>query len=134
MWRLYEQSGLPRSAGLHWNAVPWFIGEPGKEKNVSDADVREGGIWLDQLIDLLPDLRLIITMGKSAERAFKAYSEARHGAHPEWIKCMHPSPRIKATRPQRWGSRRHASAATVSRHRPMPRRAPRRGAVRGDAH
>lgn len=102
MWRLYDQSGLPRSAGLHWNAVPWFIGEDGKEKNVGAADVLEGGVWLDRLIDLLPDLRLIVTMGKPAERAFKAYSTARDGDHAGWVSCMHPSPRNKGSRADRW--------------------------------
>ncbi len=30
MWQLYRQSGLTRSAALHWNAVPWYVGENGK--------------------------------------------------------------------------------------------------------
>lgn len=102
MWRLYEQSGLPRSAGLHWNAVPWYVGENGKEKNVSHRDVLEGGLWLDRLLDLLPDLRLIVTMGKPAAMAFKTYSIARDGQHAAWASCLHPSPRNKATRPERW--------------------------------
>lgn len=102
MWRLYEQTGLPRSAGLHWNAVPWYVGENGKEKNVSPGDVLEGGLWLDRLIDLLPQLRLVVTMGKPAEKAFMTYSAARDGQHAEWVACLHPSPRNKATRPERW--------------------------------
>ena len=102
MWRLYEQARLPRSAGVHWNAVPWYVGEDGKEKNVSPADVLEGGLWLDRLLDLLPDLRLVVTMGKPAEKAFKTYSAARDGQHADWVACLHPSPRNKATRPERW--------------------------------
>ena len=102
MWRLYEQARLPRSAGVHWNAVPWYVGEDGKEKNVSPTDVLEGGLWLDRLLDLLPELRLIVTMGKPAEIAFKTYSTARDGQHAAWASCLHPSPRNKATRPGRW--------------------------------
>ena len=101
MFRLYEQSGLPRSAGLHWNAVPWYVGENGKEKNVSPSDVLEGGLWLDRLLDLLPNLRLIVTRAKPAEVAFKIYSTAHDGQQAARASCLHPSPRNKATRPER---------------------------------
>lgn len=102
MWRLYEQSGLPRSAGLHWNAVPWYVGEDGKEKSVKPHDVLEGAVWLDRLLDLLPDLRLVVTMGKPAGKAFKSYSDACDGQHVEWVIAPHPSPRVKAGHANRW--------------------------------
>jgi hypothetical protein len=68
MWRLYQQSGLPRFAGLHWNAVPWYVGEAGREKSVKAREVLEGALWLDRLLDLLPDLRLVVTMGSPRSR------------------------------------------------------------------
>jgi len=40
--------------------------------------------------------------GKPAEKAFKTYSAARDGQHADWVACLHPSPRNKATRPERW--------------------------------
>lgn len=115
MWRLYEQSGLARSHGLHWNAVPWYIGEGGREKSVKARQALEGALWLDRLIELLPDLRLIVTMGKPAERAFRSYSDARDGQHVEWVIAPHPSPRVKAAYPERWPQVRaaFARAATV---------------------
>jgi len=102
MWRLYEQSGLARSHGLHWNAVPWYVGEGGREKSVKAREVLEGALWLDRLIELLPDLRLIVTMGKPAEPAFRSYSDARAGQHVEWVIAPHPSPRVRAAFPERW--------------------------------
>lgn len=71
MWRLYEQSGLPRSTALHWNAVPWYVGEAGREKSVKAREVLEGAFWLDRVLELLPDLRLVVTMGRPAEQGLQ---------------------------------------------------------------
>lgn len=102
MWRLYEQSNLPRTAGLHWNAVPWYVGEDGKEKAVRARQVLEGAVWLDRLLDLLPHLRLVVTMGKPAEQAFKVYVDAHGPDHVEWLAAPHPSPKVKHGHAHLW--------------------------------
>lgn len=113
MWRLYQQSGLPRSAGLHWNAVPWYVGEAGREKSVQAREVLEGALWLDRLLDLLPDLRLVVTMGKPAEQAFKAYVDVHGEDRVEWFASPHPSPRVKHGHAHLWPQVEGAFARAV---------------------
>lgn len=101
LWRLYEQFDVPRSVGLHWNAVPWYVGEGGREKAVTSQQTLQGALWLDRLINLLPELRLIVTMGKPAAQAFQAYVD-EHGNQVEWFTSPHPSPRVKNGHPHLW--------------------------------
>ncbi len=117
MWRLYEQSGLPRSTALHWNAVPWYVGDDGREKSVKAREVLAGALWLDRLLDLLPELRLVVTMGKPAEQAFKAYVDVHGGDRVEWLAAPHPSPKVKHGHAHLWPQVEAAfeRAAEVSR-------------------
>jgi len=102
VWRLYQQSGLQRSTALHWNAVPWYVGEDGREKTVKAQEVLAGALWLDRLLDLLPELRLVVTMGKPAQQAFKAYVDVHGGDRVLWIAAPHPSPKVKHGHAHLW--------------------------------
>lgn len=117
VWRLYQQSGLHRSTALHWNAVPWYVGEDGREKTVTAQEVRAGALWLDRLLDLLPELRLVVTMGKKAEQAAKAYVGVHGGDRVQWIAVPHPSPQVKHGHAHLWPQVEAAfgRAAEVSR-------------------
>lgn len=113
MWRLYDASGLDRSHGLHWNAVPWYVGEDGHEKSVKAQQVLEGALWLGRLLDLLPDLRLVVTMGKPAAKAFKVYVDATDGTQVEWLAAPHPSAKVKAGHAHLWPQVEAAFARAV---------------------
>lgn len=102
MWRLYREAGLSRAAALHWNAVPWYVGEDGKGKAPTKGDLNSGVPWLHRLIDLLPELRLVVAMGAVAGKSMELYA-ARYGERlPAWVPVAHPSPRVKAGNPHRW--------------------------------
>jgi uracil-DNA glycosylase len=101
MWQLYQQSGLSRAHGLHWNSVPWYIGKDGREVNVTKANEADGRVWLDRLMDLLQELRLVVTMGKPAERAYRDYAETA-ARQIEWLAVAHPSPRVRNGHPHLW--------------------------------
>ncbi len=102
MWRLYEQSGLARSSALHWNAVPWYVGQDGLEKSVTSRDVLAGALWLNRLVDLLPQLLLVVTMGKPAQRAFATYVDVHGAGRVEWLAAPHPSPKVKHGHAHLW--------------------------------
>ena len=69
VWEGYQLSGLPRGWGVHWNAVPWYVGKGEKIRAVTPAEVTEGLTWLSELLDLLPELRVVLAMGVPARKA-----------------------------------------------------------------
>ncbi len=112
MWQLYQQSGLSRPHGLHWNAVPWYIGKDGREVNVTKADEADGRVWLDRLIILPDELRLVVTMGKPAERAYREHAK-NATQQIEWLAVAHPSPRVRNGHPHLWPAIEAAFARAV---------------------
>lgn len=86
VWAAYQHSGLPRHWGMHWNAVPWHIGVPGKIRAATRQDVHDGRDWLFRLVDLMPDLRVGLTLGNRARDAVApVMGELDAGAR--WMCC-----------------------------------------------
>lgn len=94
VYRLYESSGLRRGLCLHWNVVPWYIGSGGRIRAASRADVLEGQPWLTRLIQLLPDLRLVVAMGSPARDGFARYLLSEDARLLHWLAVPHPSQRV----------------------------------------
>lgn len=66
VWSAYAKTGLSRSAAMHWNAVPWFVGTTASLGKPTAADLTAGRRALQRLIGMLPDLRVVIAMGATA--------------------------------------------------------------------
>ena len=94
VWRAYDASGMPRSWGLHWNAVPWYVGVPGKIRAATGADVVAGRPWLARLIDLLPELRVVLTLGNRAGDAVRPERAVLEGRGITLVTAPHPSQRL----------------------------------------
>lgn len=92
MWLAYEQTGMPRTFGLHWNAVPWYIGDGKKNKSVTPSDVEQGRHYLGQLLDLAPDIRVVLALGKPAQTSIAGYERDLRSRGVEVIAAPHPSP------------------------------------------
>ena len=79
-FRLHVEAELPRHRFVNWNVVPWYqAASATSTANATRTDVEDARPWLDRLIHLLPDLRLVITIGAAA----------RDG----WMGCWLPTPR-----------------------------------------
>lgn len=102
VWELYRQSGLPRDKATHWNAVPWFLGDESRNRNARHADILEGIPWLARMIDLLPQLRLVIAMGRVAQRSFALYLLRSDARLLPWFAVAHPSGRVRHANPSLW--------------------------------
>ena len=89
-----REAGIPRKLTVTWNVVPWWDGE----REVTAAPLREGAEETRRLTELLPRLRAVVFVGKKALRA-RPHLEDTGLA---FFSSDHPSPIVRATRPDRW--------------------------------
>lgn len=82
--------GLAVDRIITWNAYPWYINsEP------SAVQLEQGLVPLKRLIDLLPDLKVVVLMGLAAENSWRRFSK-RYGNFSRkyaTIATRHPSGR-----------------------------------------
>lgn len=63
---LFEQNGISSRDVLPWNAYPWYINAaPNAEQSTAGARV------LNDLLELVPDLRVVLLQGRDAEKSWK---------------------------------------------------------------
>jgi uracil-DNA glycosylase len=62
-FRMRDEASLPRDRLVAWNAVPWYQPDGDRTANATRQDVVSALPWLVRLIGLLPELRLVVTMG-----------------------------------------------------------------------
>lgn len=94
VWRAYEHAGLPREWGMHWNAVPWYLGVRGKIAAAKAHDVEQGREWLLRLVDLLPELSVILCLGNAARDAVSPEKGELEARGLTLISAPHPSQRV----------------------------------------
>ncbi|MCT1641401.1 uracil-DNA glycosylase [Dietzia cinnamea] len=87
----YNDLDLAPGLFVHWNVAPAPIA--GVKNGGSSPDERErGAAWLRELVDLLPDLRVVLLMGEHARDGWKRTGLSLPGVHiPEDV--PHPSQR-----------------------------------------
>ena len=93
VWRAYQHSGLPREWGIHWNAVPWYLGVRGKIAAAKTQDIEDGRQWLLRLVDLLPDLVVAVCLGNAARDAVAPTISLLASRGVEVLNAPHPSQR-----------------------------------------
>lgn len=96
--RFLDEAGIARADTAIWNAVPWAIHAPGAPSRAPRAaEIRAGIALLPPLLDLLPDLRVVVLAGRVAGLARPAVAAARPGLPV--LAMPHPSPTIVCTSP-----------------------------------
>lgn len=89
-----EQAGVPSEKTITWNVVPWWNGTT----KVTSDEIKEGVAALEDLIDLLPNLKVVVFVGRKAERARPLLKD--RGL--EMFVSAHPSPKVRATNREKW--------------------------------
>lgn len=71
MFGLSREARLERSKTVVWNIVPWYIGSGKKIRPANTKDIESGAQELETLLHLLPSLRIVILLGKKAQKGRK---------------------------------------------------------------
>ena len=96
-FELNKRAGLARESTVTWNVVPWYIGSGGRIRPASAADIRSAEPYLTRLLGLLPNLSVIVLVGRKAQRARGFVSDI--ATTPMVLEMPHPGPRVFNTRP-----------------------------------
>jgi hypothetical protein len=91
-----REAGIARSDAILWNAVPCWNGS----RRITRGELIDGAAAAGELIELLPDLRVIVLVGARARRLQRRIENLGYPI----VTSDHPSPIMRASRPERWRS------------------------------
>jgi uracil-DNA glycosylase len=107
LWRTLRDAGIDRGKDVAtWNVVPWYIGDGTKIRPTRSSDLDEAREATRELLSILPNVRVVVLLGKPAAKAWRAL-----GFDLEAIEAPHPSPLNLNTHPERREEIRQAFAA-----------------------
>lgn len=100
-------AGLPREQTLIWNVVPGWNGT----RKVTPAELKDGVGEVRNLMALLPLVEVVVLVGRQAARAETLLSATGVAI----LHSFHPSPLVRASRPDQWADipRAWKAAATL---------------------
>jgi len=90
-----RHAGLERKDVVIWNVIPAWNGT----RDITAPELATGLSHLGALIDLLPDLRLVMIVGTKASKAIP-YLKGRGGVRI--FESYHPSPIVRASNRAKW--------------------------------
>lgn len=93
-FKFMQQATVPRQEAVLWNTVPGWNGT----RKITADELKMGITALSELFPMLPRLQTIVLVGGKAQRAEKLLSD--YGLNI--AKSDHPSPIVRASRPERW--------------------------------
>jgi len=93
-FRFMEQARIDRITTCLWNTVPGWNGT----RKISSSELRQGAACLHRLFALLPNLAVVVLVGKKAQKV-RCFIED-HGI--EVLTSYHPSPINYAMAPEKW--------------------------------
>ena len=96
-WETREEAGVSRKWVVHWNVIPYYIGTDTKIRAYQPNDIAAVGPFIRELIDLLPNLKVVILGGEAARKVWQDFAPRHRKLHV--IVCPHPSPTNLNTRP-----------------------------------
>jgi uracil-DNA glycosylase len=99
VWHAYEATGMPRTFGLHWNAVPWYVGTDTKNRSVTRAQEARGQEYLIRLLELTSEVAVLVAFGKAAARSVGRMAARLEAQGIQVLTSIHPGPQNYSSRP-----------------------------------
>ena len=93
-FRFMEEAAIPSDLTVTWNVIPGWNGTI----DVTRDELSTGITCVDELVSILPNLKVIVLVGKMAEKA-------QSGLEQLGLKVLtsaHPSPRVRASFRIKW--------------------------------
>lgn len=97
-WRTREEAGVARATVVHWNVVPYHLDDAKQVRAAAAGDLALNGRLLEELLDLLPQLRCVVLSGEAAALSWNAFAPMSHQL--ELVVTKHPGSRDLDTRPR----------------------------------
>ena len=88
---LLSEANIARADTLIWNIVPWYVGDGTRIRAVNTDDINQAFVHLADLIELLPDLKVVVLVGKKAQ---SAQSQIEELTRVPIVNTPHPSARV----------------------------------------
>jgi len=88
VWRTRNEVGLHEQM-LAWNIVPWVLGRASVKP--SKVELAQGSLELRALLELLPDLRVIVLSGQKAQEAWDTHLDLAIGDRYRVLRTVHPA-------------------------------------------
>jgi uracil-DNA glycosylase len=91
MCELLQEAGLTRGDTILWNIVPWYVGNGNRIRAVNSSDIQQAFPHFEELLALLPELKIIVLVGKKAQTA---KSRIQQLSRLPVAETHHPSARV----------------------------------------
>lgn len=111
MCELLHEAGISRVDTVAWNIVPWYVGDGKRIRAVENEDLRQSMPYVEGLLALLPNLKVIGLVGKKAQ---SARSHIRRFTSVPLVDVHHPSAQNFNSRPYKIGEMREQLKEIVS--------------------
>lgn len=98
-WHLYREASLDTSAVAIWNIVPWYVGSTTKIRAARRDDIAAAQPYLHRLMRLLPEVRVVLTIGDKARDGWLRYLLRQDSVLLPTLACPHPSPQVLNVHP-----------------------------------
>ena len=99
MNKLLFESEFKREEMVLWNIVPWYVGTGQRIRPVKISDIEQALPFLKRLLALLKGLRVIVLVGKKAQRAGSRISKI---TEIQTVYSYHPSNQSLNRNPNRY--------------------------------
>jgi len=96
-FELNKEATIPRAATISWNIVPWYIGDGKRNRSAQGSDIASRFAPLTERLSLLPNFRVVVLVGRKAERAAPRVLEALPTV--VLFRSPHPSPLVVNHKP-----------------------------------